>query len=285
MGTQFRLTFYATPDRAAEAAEKAFQRIQELERICSDYLPDSELTRLSQSTVPFSASADLFTVITRAQDIAQLTAGAFDITCGHYSQLWRRAKRKGTLPTTEQLAKAKSLSGWQKIHLDAEKQQITLSATGMQLDLGGIAKGYAADAALKVLKELGITSAVVAASGDFAIGEPPPGQTGWEITVRAFPGDEQKLTLSHCGVSTSGDLHQHIELNGVRYSHIIDPETGLGLTRQVSASIIAPSAALSDALATAACAGKFQLPKEAALRLVTPEKVITTANWPKSTRH
>jgi len=258
MGTLFRITCYADSQAQAQgAADAAFQRVQALNAICSDYLPDSELIRLCRAG-EMTASQDLLAVIQRSEELAKATDGAFDITVGHYANLWRRAKRKGVLPTSEHLTKAKLVTGWQQVRLDAKTRRITLAKPGMQLDLGGIAKGYAADAALQVLKTQGIACAVVAASGDLAIGDPPPNASGWEVKLRTFEAPEATdqlvtLRLKNCGVSTSGDLHQFIEIGGQRYSHIIDPSTGLGLTERRACSVIAPDCTTSDALATALC--------------------------------
>ena len=257
MGTQFCLSINAPPASAQAAAEAAFHHIAELEQICSDYRPDSELTQLNRSTTHI-ASPHLFAVVKEAQIVAKMTNGAFDITTGHLTQMWRRSKRKKLLPDAAHLSKALALTGWQHVQLTDATREIRMAQPGMQLDLGGIAKGYAADRALQVLKEHGITFAAVAASGDFAIGGPPPGKKGWPIKLRTFEKLEAEdelveLHLSHCGVSTSGDLHQSVEIAGQRYSHIIDAKTGLGLTRRIAATAIAPTASQSDAFATAAC--------------------------------
>ncbi len=259
MGTLFRIDLYADkPEHAAKAAKLAFQRVDALNVICSDYLPDSELTRLCRAG-SMRVSDDLFSVIEKSQAIAKLSRGAFDISAGHMTNQWRRAKRKGVLPTVADRAKAKALTGFQLIVLDAKTKTVTLTKSGMQLDLGGIAKGYAADAALAVLRAQGIASAVVAASGDIAVGDAPPGEPeGWDIAVRTFasaePTDQLKhLRLHNCGISTSGDLHQSVEIAGQSYSHIVDVKTGLGLTTRIACSVIAPDATTSDALATAMC--------------------------------
>src|SRR5262249_10573955 len=129
-----------------------------------------------------------------------------------------------------------------------------------RLDLGGIAKGYAADQALALLRSKGITRALVAASGDIAVGDPPPGQPGWKIGISdigAVVADNQQSTINHQmvlhngGISTSGDAEQFIEIGGVKYSHILDPTTGLGLTNRIQVSIVAPNATTTDGLATA----------------------------------
>jgi thiamine biosynthesis lipoprotein len=124
----------------------------------------------------------------------------------------------------------------------------------MRLDLGSIGKGYAADAALRILKGRRIDRALVAASGDIAIGNPPPGQPGWKIGIAAFGGatntPPRTLLLRNAGISTSGDTEQFIEINGVRYSHIVNPVTGLGMTQRIQATVIGPDATTTDSLDT-----------------------------------
>jgi thiamine biosynthesis lipoprotein len=258
MGSVMRISLYARDAASAkQASDAAFDRVAHLNQVCSDYLPDSELIQLCRAG-SMLASDDLFGVVALSQDIAAKTDGAFDITCGHYTQLWRRMKRKAMLPEEAVLAKARAVTGWKLVSLDATTKRIVLTKPGMQLDLGGIAKGFAADAALRALHQHGITRAVVAASGDMAVGDAPPGEAGWPISLRTFEAPEASdrlitLNLTHCGVSTSGDLHQAVEINGKRYSHIVDPATGLGLTERIACSVIAPNATTSDALATAMC--------------------------------
>jgi thiamine biosynthesis lipoprotein len=150
------------------------------------------------------------------------------------------------------------MTDWKALRLDDKARTVTKLKEGILIDLGGIGKGYAADAALTVLKEHGITRALVAGSGDLAIGDPPPEKAGWDVALRTFEGPEGNdtlfhVTLSRCGCSTSGDLHQFLELGGKRYSHIVNPQTGLGLTDQIACTVIAPDATTSDALATAMC--------------------------------
>ncbi len=275
MGTVFGITLYAeSATKAKTASDAAFARVEALNKICSDYLPDSELIRLCQAGEA-KVSDDLFEVVQRSQDIAEMCDGAFDISVGHLTNLWRRSKRKGTLPTEEQLSHAKALTDWRAIVLNTATKQIRLTRPKMQLDLGGIAKGFAADAALRVIEGQGIHRAVVAASGDMAFGDPPPGEPGWEVSLRTFDAPEAtdklfKLKLTRCGVSTSGDLHQSIEINGQRYSHIVDAKTGLGLTRRIACSVIAPDATTSDALATTLCV----LGVEAGTELLATQKQI-----------
>lgn len=261
MGSVFRIELYTDDKEAAEkAVTEAFQRVEAINALASDYLPESELSRLNREpahkAVP--VSEDLFALIAKSLELAQLTEGAFDITAAYAVQQWRRAKRQKQLPTPEQTKKAIAMTDWHQLKLDAQARTVTKLKDGVLLDLGGIGKGYAADAALAVLNKHGITRALAAASGDLAIGDPPPGKEGWSIALRTFEKPEDQDTLLHvilrnCGCSTSGDLHQFLELDGKRYSHIIDPKTGLGLTTRIGCSVISPHATTSDALATALC--------------------------------
>jgi thiamine biosynthesis lipoprotein len=263
MGTTFHISLHAESQGKAEtAADAVFQRIAALNAIFSDYEPKSELMKLCNSAPgqPFKASTELFDLVSRSVEISQLTAGAFDITSGNLTKLWRRAKRLQKLPPADRLQQALAATDWQAVQLDAKAKTITLTKTGMLLDLGGIAKGYAADEGLRILREHHIARALVMAGGDIAIGNPPPGQDAWEIKLRTFtkpaPNAEEAMEtvrLKNCAVSTSGDLYQFIEIDGLRYSHIISPQTGLGLTERVACSVIAPDCTTSDAMATAMC--------------------------------
>lgn len=257
MGTLFAIALYATNEVSARAAaDAAFAKVATLNQMMTDYDPESELMRLCRQPVgqPVLVSAELFEILAKSQRVAELSGGAFDPTIGPVVRLWRRARRTEALPSPEQLAHAHESVGWRKLSLDVQNQTVTLLATNMQLDLGGIAKGYAADAALKVLRGQGIRSALVAASGDIAVGDAPPGQLGWRVAI-GLPVNAglttNYLQLTNAAVSTSGDAEQFVVINGARYSHIVDPRTGLGLTDRWQVSIIARHATQSDAFATA----------------------------------
>ena len=263
MATTFRISLHAeSKEKAETAADAAFKHIASLNTVFSDYEPNSELMKLVNTGPgkPFQASADLFALISRSIEISRLTDGSFDITCGNLSHLWRRTKRLKKLPPPDRLQQALAATDWRAVQLDPKAQTITLTKLRMLLDLGGIAKGYAADAALRILRENGITRTLVMAGGDIAIGDPPPGEDAWDIKLRTFtkpvPDGEEKMEtvrLKNCGVSTSGDLYQFTEIDGTRYSHILSPKTGLGLTERIACSVIAPDCTTSDALATAMC--------------------------------
>lgn len=265
MGALFYITVYAPSEKTARrAADAAFQRVDAINAIASDYLPESELSRFNRSPSgeAWRASGDFFGLFRRSMEISSLTDGAFDVTAAYAVQHWRRARRKKALPAEGETQKAIAMTDWRQLELvpDAggDAGGIVKRKAGLLVDLGGIGKGYAADAALKVLREHGLGRAVVAASGDLALGDPPPDQTGWDVALRTFEheGEADRLThvrLSNVGCSTSGDLHQYLELGGKRYSHIVNPRTGLGLTERIACTVVARDAAASDALATAFC--------------------------------
>ncbi|QJX00891.1 FAD:protein FMN transferase [Frigoriglobus tundricola] len=273
MGTTFRITFYAA-DRptAKKAADAAFVRIAELDGIMSDYKKESELMRLcrafaSEVAAPVKVSDDLFFVLQKAEALSIKSDGAFDVTVGPVVQLWRLARRTQELPDPKEFARARERVGYKMVKLDPQKKTVQLLTPGMQLDLGGIAKGYAADEALKLLRDtFGIKRALVAASGDILCGEPPPGTDGWKVEIAPIAKSQKPrtLTLANAAVSTSGDLEQFVEIKGVRYSHVLDPKTGLGLTGRRSVTVIAPDGITADSMTKAASV----LPRERALELI-----------------
>jgi thiamine biosynthesis lipoprotein len=255
MGTRFQIVLYAPEEASAQrAAKAAFQRIADLDGIMSDYRPTSELMRLCQQAggPPVPVSPELFFVLSKAQEVSRLSGGAFDVTVGPVVRLWRRARRTQRLPDPKQLTEARTLVGYDQIILDAKAQAVQLTKTGMLLDLGGIAKGYAADEALAVLRKHGVIRALVAAGGDIAVTGPPPDAEGWKVGLAPLEQQDQKpapyLLLQNAAVSTSGDAEQYVEINGTRYSHIVDPKTGLGLVGRQSATVVARYGIDADSL-------------------------------------
>jgi thiamine biosynthesis lipoprotein len=260
MGTRFQLMFYAADEATANrAAKAAFARIAELDGIMSDYRATSELMQLCRKAggEPVPVSPDLFAVLEKAQEAARGSDGAFDVTIGPVVRLWRLARRTQQLPERQQLALALALTGHDKVKLDPARRTVQLTKPGMQLDLGGIAKGYAADQVLLLLKKLGIDRALVAAGGDIAVSGPPPDEGGWKIGIQPLAGGDKPpsryLLLKDAAVSTSGDTEQFAVIDGQRYSHIVDPKTGLGLLGRVSVTVVAKNGLTTDPLATAVC--------------------------------
>ncbi len=259
MGTTFRIVLYAPDEATANRAAKAgFERIAQLDLIMSDYRDDSELMKLCAQAggPPVKVSDDLFAVLAKSKEIARQSDGALDVTIGPVVRLWRRARRQRELPDAKRLAEALALVGDDKLRLDEKNRTAQLEKRGMLLDLGGIAKGYAVDEALAVLERQGIASALVAGGGDIAVSDPPPGAEGWRIGILPLDSPDKPpsrfLMLKNAAVSTSGDAEQFVEINGKRYSHIVDPKTGIGLIGHSSVTVVAPKGILSDGLATAA---------------------------------
>ena len=257
MGTLVKITVYSVGEEEARRAFRAgFDRIRELDERLSDYKPDSELNRLTVAAVrtPTAVSADLFAVLTAAQELSVATEGAFDVTLGPVIRLWRDGRRRQRFPDAAALADASKRTGYRKLHVD-ERGRVSLDEAEMALDLGGIAKGYAAGEALAAIGRQGVRSAMVALSGDLAFSDAPPGARGWRIALhdetRDSSGVPQVLELANAALSTAGSAGQHLDAGGLRYSHIVDPRTTLGLTTDVTVTVIATSGLAADGLDTA----------------------------------
>jgi len=251
MGVQARIVLWTANDAQAErAAAAAFERLAVVERALSDYLVDGELARLESHAggEPFAVSPDLWGCLERALEVARATDGAFDPTLGPLTRLWREARRTGLAPGADAIEEARARTGWRNVELDPSAHTVRLVLSGMQLDFGGIGKGFGADRALETLREHGIERALVGLAGDHALGASPPRERGWTIQAGS---ERRKLALTYCGVSTSGDLEQHFELDGERTSHILDPRTGLGVVGRPQVTVVAGDSATADALATA----------------------------------
>ena len=264
LGTLVAVTLYApTETVATEAAVAGFARIKALNRILSDYLDESEVSRLCRtagSGTAVEVSPELFDVLSRSLALSEATDGAFDVTISPVIKLWRAARKQRQLPDPQHLAAARELVGWKHVKLDAKRRTVELLKPGMQLDFGGIAKGYIAQQVRDLLARRGQNRCLIAIAGDIVAGDPPLDADGretegWKIGVAPLDKPDgppsRMLRLKNCSVSTSGDAFQFVEIGGVRYSHIVDPQTGLGLTQRSSVTILAPDGADADGLATA----------------------------------
>ncbi len=258
MGTLVRITLFTSSEGAARKAfASAFARIADLDRILSDYQPDSELNQLTLKAFGHHTpvSQDLVAVLAASQELAEATDGAFDVTQGPVIRLWRAARKTGRLPDDRALKEAASRSGFRKLRVDVKRQTVMLEQSDMALDVGAIGKGYAASEALTVLRDLGIRSALVAVSGDLAFSDAPPGKRGWRIDIHdddpALAGVPRVLELANAAVSTSGASEQHLDVNGRRYSHVIDPSSGVGINDDITVTVIADSGLDADGLDTA----------------------------------
>jgi len=256
MGLPFRIVLYAPDEMTAKGnADAAFKRIAQLNDILSDYEADSELSRLSRTSgqgreIP--VSEDLWRVIERAQAVAERSGGAFDATVGPCVNLWRKARREKTMPDPVRLAEARRAVGYTHVRLNPQRKTVQLLVPDMRLDFGGIAKGYAIDEALKALRLRGCTRALVSGGGDMAVGDPPPGKKDWRIELAPLDATNAPparfVLLSRAALATSGDLFQRLEIDGKRYSHIVDPRTGIGLTDHSLVTVIASDCMTADSL-------------------------------------
>jgi FAD:protein FMN transferase len=258
MGVQIRLALYAPSETAAfAAASAAYARVDELDAVLSDWSITSELTRLcaaqSSGHAPATAvSQDFARVLDHALEIATASAGAFDPTIAPLVALWRESRRSGNLPRAAALAAARQCAGFAAVTLDYGPPPIVrFTKAGMRLDFGGIGKGHALDEAAAVLRSHGVDRFLLSFGGDILAGGPPPGRAGWIVELT---GDgELRVPIKDVAISTSGDLEQFVEIDARRYSHVIDPVTGLGCTKLGRATVIGARAATTDALATALC--------------------------------
>jgi thiamine biosynthesis lipoprotein len=263
MGVPFRITLYAEGEATAKAAsDAAFARIEALNRIFSDYEDDSELTLLSRTSGQGRAvkvSDELWLVLARSQQLAERTGGGYDVTCGPLVNVWRRARRKHELPSPDLVTEMRSRVGWRKMRLEEKSRTVELLTPEMRLDLGSIAKGYACDEAVRVLRAQGCPRSLVAGSGDMVAGDAPPDRKGWHIEVEALdeepPGRISQaviVEITNAAIATSGDRFQRLEIGGKRFSHILDLRAGQPLQDHSLVSVIAPDGITADSLATAA---------------------------------
>ncbi|MEO5822020.1 MAG: FAD:protein FMN transferase [Vicinamibacteraceae bacterium] len=263
MGTLVRIVLYADSRPAGDAAAAAaFARIDDLDARLSDYRDDSEVAALSRAAVGVAVpvSDDLFAVLASSEALARRTDGAFDVTAGRLTHLWRRARRVNAWPDAAVVAEARAAGGFAKVRLDPRRRTATLTAPGLEFDPGGIAKGYAADEALRVLRARGTGAALVAIGGDIVAGDPPPGQLAWTVAIprlgaasadAAGAAEPHWIALVRAAVSTSGDAEQWMTVDGVRRSHVIDLRSGWPVTGRTATSVVAARGIDADAVSTA----------------------------------
>ncbi len=257
MGVPVRVVLFA-PDEAVakKGSDAVYLLFSKLNAMMSDYDPDSEIIQVcrksGQSGAFVPVSRDLYDVLVLSRRFTELTHGAFDITVSPIVKLWRRSRMFKKLPPEDYLADAKKLVGNDRWELS--DKGVRVLNKGVRFDVGGIAKGYALDRALAVLQEAGITRALIDAGGDVRLGDPPPGKKGWNIGFASLAADASAaihIDLSHVGIASSGDTFRFVEIDSVRYSHLIDPRSGKPLTMHRVVSVVAPDATTADALASA----------------------------------
>ena len=263
MGTFARVVVIAKDSEAAgKCIESAFMQINKVDDLMSDYKSDSEISRINRDGFKKAVqlSQSTYEVLQKSIEFSELTDGAFDVTVGPLVELFRKAKRKQAFPNQDEIAEARSKVGFEKLKLDGRNRTVEFTVEGMQLDLGGIAKGYAVDKAVETMQIHGAIGGMVDLGGDIrCFGAPLKGRDHWVIglqnpnMVKDSAGREVllKLKITDGAVATSGDYQQFILIEGKRYSHIIDRKTGTSTEGLSSVTIIADNATNADTLATA----------------------------------
>ena len=257
MGTTFEIHLYAADQaRARELFEAAFEEVERVEAALSNYRPASELSRINAqaSAADVVTDPEVFALIERAFEYSRLSGGAFDITVGRLMKAWGFFRGSGRFPSDEELARVREQTGWRRVALDPARRSVRFLAPGLELDPGGIGKGYALDRVAALLRENGVTAALVASgsSSIYALGA-PPGKAGW--TVRVTDPLERARALSEVvlkdqSLSTSGNYEKFFRVGGRTYCHIMDPRTGRPVEGVLQTTVIAPAATDSDALST-----------------------------------
>ncbi len=258
MGTFARVLVVASDKKTAEQCVKAaFETFDRVNAMMSDYDPNSLLSEVNRRAFaePVKVDAALFEVLTAAVKYSRLSDGAFDITVGPVVQLWRKANQTGIAPEPQALTQAHQKVGYRHLLLDEDNQTVRFAVEGMLLDLGGIAKGYAIDKAIEVMRQQGALGGMVDIGGDLAcFDRPVGGQPHWYIGLQD-PDEEQRyllrLKLNNHAAATSGDYRRFAVINDLKYSHIVNPASTQAADSLSSVTIIAPSAIQADALATA----------------------------------
>lgn len=272
MGSPFTIVMYAKDSvQAATLATECFRLVDSLNLVFSDYIDSSELSRLSASagidTQPVVVSPALLDILITAKKAFEKSNGAFDITVGPLSRFWREARKTKQFPTKDAIQRLRRLVGFKYMTIDTIHKTVTISKPGIQLDLGGIAQGWIGQRIIDFLRAQQIDHALVSVSGDVVMSEAPPGSKGWTIGVNVPESTDDLLSrtllLQNKSVTTSGDAYQYIEHAGKRYSHIIDPRSGYGVTSQRNVTAIADDGTTADWLATACSI----LPVKAAIKL------------------
>ena len=256
MGNRFAFTVVSDYEDLANAIiDEGIREVQRIEKILTTFKDDSETSLINENAglEPVKVSEEVFGLVERSIRISSLTQGAFDITYGGIDKsLWNFDKNMTTLPSPEKAQQMVRLINYKNIVLDKKEQTIFLREKGMRIGFGGIGKGYAAEMAKEVMKKK-CSSGIVNASGDLTAWGVQPNGKPWTIGIVHPDNKEQPfsyLNISDMAVATSGNYEKFVMINGKRYSHTINPRTGLPVSGIKSVTIISPNAEISDALAT-----------------------------------
>jgi thiamine biosynthesis lipoprotein len=257
MGSTYTVALYGYDRvRMEAAADAAFDEVRRLDDLLSNYKPESEWSEVNRHAAekPMKVSPEMFGLLSACVDYSRESEGAFDISVGPLMKVWGFYKGSGHLPHRPEVLAALTKVGYRHIHLDSGAQTIWFDRSGVELDPGGIGKGYAVDRMVDILKKNGVRIALVAGSGSsiYGIGAPPAEPKGWRVEIRD-PRDPNKSSaevfLKDMSMSTSGSYEKFFRAEGRTYAHIMDPRTGYPAQGSVSVSVIAPRTIDSEAWA------------------------------------
>jgi FAD:protein FMN transferase len=255
MGTLFAVVMYGPDDDAMRrAADAAFEEARRLDRLLSNYLQESEWSAVNRDAAarPVRVSDELFDLLDACLVYNRRSEGAFDITVGPLMKVWRFYKGEGALPKPEELTNALARVGARHVRLDRGARTVRFDRPGVELDPGGIGKGYAVDRMIEVLKRHGVRAALVSAGGSsvYGLGAPPEEPRGWRMEISA-PGSLDTMVaevfLKDQSLSTSGSYEKFFYAGSRRYSHLMDPRTGYPAQQVSAVSIVAPRTIDSEA--------------------------------------
>jgi len=257
MGSTYSIALYGNDRiRMEAAADAAFDEVRRLDDLLSNYKPESEWSEVNRHAAekPMKVSPELFSLLSACVEYSRESEGAFDISVGPLMKVWGFYKGSGHLPHRPEVLAALTKVGYQHIHLDRAAQTVWFDRPGVELDPGGIGKGYAVDRMVDILKRNGVEIALVAGSGSsiYGMGAPPNEPQGWRVDIRD-PRDPKKTSaevfLKDMSMSTSGSYEKFFRAEGRTYAHIMDPRTGYPAQGSVSVSVIAPRTIDSEAWA------------------------------------
>jgi thiamine biosynthesis lipoprotein len=257
MGTVFAVVAYGQDrDYLAEVVNQVFEEVDRLDGQMSNYKPESELSVINREAAQRDVIVEpkLFQLIRDSLRHSAETQGAFDVTVGPLMKLWGFFRGHEHLPPQAEITRVLKRVGYQHLRLNSSARTIRFDEDGIELDLGGIAKGFAVDEAVKILRSAGVASALISSgtSSIYALGS-PPGVRGWKVTLRD-PYDAHKagdiFRLQNYSLSTSGNYEKFLKIGGKTYCHIMNPHTGMPVENMLSTAVLAPSTTQSDALST-----------------------------------
>ena len=257
MGSRFELTAVADRDTQCwRAISAGIAEIQRIEHLISSWDPASQTSAVNRAAGkhPVRVDRELYDLVYRAKKVSALTDGAFDISYASMDRIWRFDGSMTTMPDSATVRAARQFIDWNRIELNGDSSSIYLLDGGMKIGFGAIGKGYAANRARAVMRQIpGVTGGVVNAGGDLITWGSSPHPQGWTVNI-TNPKDKSKalgwLRVDGLAVVTSGDYERFVRFDGKRYAHIIDPRTGYPITGIKSVTLICPDAELADALAT-----------------------------------